>query len=292
MLGSVEAKTFPGSRKTYKIFPLIVKCIETAAIWAVAMEGATTQDVVKALLRLEVRYGEIKGISRDAGSNLLQGNINPPLVIRKDESAQRRLFGLIKEYTCPTDAQFRNYSERSTGLFKRAIKDLLEVKKDKHLPALTKSSWDLILELAADVCNKLPMGKLNDDYVCPGDLIRCGRNEIVIGETCSKLGQLDKMMKGLSQYYAVINHARNEMLRANLISFVKGNIREGTGKRTIVAEVGDLVLIKTSDFTKRGIYGVITEIHSEGTATVRTKDGDMKRAIGQLCPLAGNCLSR
>ena len=199
---------------------------------------------------------------------------------------------MVKEYTCPTDAQFRNYSERSTGLFKRAIKDLLEVKKDKNLPALTKSTWDLILELAADVCNKLPMGKLNDDYICPGDLIRCGRNEIVVEETCSKLGQLDKMMKGLSQYYAVINHARNEMLRANLISFVKGNIREGTGKKTIVAEVGDLVLVKTSDFTKRGMYGVITEIHGEGSATVHTKDGDMKRAIGQLCPLAGNCLSR
>ena len=57
-----------------------------------------------------------------------------------------------------------------------------------------------------------------------------------------------------------------------------------------MAEVGDLVLIKTTDFTKRGTYGVIKEIHGEGSATIRTKDGDMKRAIGQLCPLAGNCL--
>ena len=99
-------------------------------------------------------------------------------------------------------------------------------------------------------------------------------------------------MHRLSQYYAVMNHTRNEMLRANLVSFVKGNIKEGTGKKTIVAEVGDLVLVKTSDFTKRGTYGVITEIHGEGTATVRTKEGDMKRAIGQLCPLAGNYLTR
>ena len=142
------------------------------------------------------------------------------------------------------------------------------------------------------MCNKLPMGKFNDDYICPGDLIRCGRNEIVLEETCSKLGELDRMMKGLSQYYPVMNHTRNEMLRANLVSFVKGNIREGTGKKTIVAEVGDLVLVKTLDFTKRGTYGVITEIHGEGTATVHTKEGDMKRAIGQLCPLAGSYLTR
>ena len=73
-----------------------------------------------------------------------------------------------------THAQlFRNYSARSTGLFKRAINELLMVKKDKGLPTLTKSRWDLILELAADVCNKLPMGKYNDNYICPADLIRC-----------------------------------------------------------------------------------------------------------------------
>ena len=37
--------------------------------------------------------------------------------------------------------------------------------------------------------------------------------------------KLDNMMRGLAQYYAVVNHMRNEMLRANLISFVKGNIK-------------------------------------------------------------------
>ena len=96
----------------------------------------------------------------------------------------------------------------------------------------------------------------------------------------------------MSQYFAIVNHTRNEMLRANLLSFVKANIKEGTGKKTITAEVGDLVLINTSDFTKRGTYGVITEIHGEGTATVHTKEGDLKRAIGQLCPLAGSHLMR
>ena len=61
-------------------------------------------------------------------------------------------------------------------------------------------------------------------------------------------------------------------MRENLISFVKGNLKEGTGKRTIIAEPGDLVIIKTSDFTKRTIYGVIREINSEGTATIMAKE--------------------
>ena len=49
----------------------------------------------------------------------------------------------------------------------------------------------------------------------------------MIEETCSKLGELDRMIKGLAQYYAIVNHMRNKMLRANLISFVKANIKEG-----------------------------------------------------------------
>ena len=80
MLGSIEAKTFPQSRKTYKIHPLLVKCIQTGAVWTVAMEDTTTKEVIKGLLRLEVRYREINGISRDAGSNLLESNINPELM--------------------------------------------------------------------------------------------------------------------------------------------------------------------------------------------------------------------
>ena len=95
------------------------------------------------------------------------------------------------------------------------MNQLLEIKKDKGLPTLTKTSWDLILELEADVCNKLPMGRFNDGYLCPADLIGCGRNEIIIYETTSKLGELDKMMRGLAQYHSVVNHMRNEMLRAN-----------------------------------------------------------------------------
>ena len=74
---------------------------------------------------------------------------------------------------------------------------LTEVNKDKGLPMLTKTSWNLILELAADVCNKLPMGKYNNDfYLCPADLIG-NRNDIIVEETSSKLEELNCIMRGL-----------------------------------------------------------------------------------------------
>ena len=155
-----------------------------------------------------------------------------------------------KEYAGPTEVQLRNYSERSTGLFKGAIKDLPQTKKDRNIP-------DLVLEIAVDAHNKL--------------------------------GQLDMMMRGPPHYYAVMNHTRSEMSKASGISFEDGNTREGTGKETMVPEIGYLVLVKSSDFTKRGM---ITEIHREGAATVHTEDGDTKRGIGRLCPPTGNRLSR
>ena len=80
------------------------------------MESMDTKQVILCLLRLENRYGKIIGISRDSGSNMLEDNLNPKT---EDDT---RLFENINDYTAPVDAQFRNYSERSTGLLKKFMK--------------------------------------------------------------------------------------------------------------------------------------------------------------------------
>ena len=69
----------------------------------------------------------------------------------------------------------------------------------------------------------------------------------------SKLGQLDTMMRGPPQYFAVMKHTRSGMSRVSRINFEDENIKEGTGKETMVSEIGYLVLAKSSDFTKRGM---------------------------------------
>ena len=63
---------------------------------------------------------------------------------------------------------------------------------------------------------------------------------------------------------------------------MKGNLKEGTGKIIIKAEVGDLCLIKTSDYTKRGIYGVIRDSNDK---IRRNKEGNQP-----AMPLAGSHL--
>ena len=50
-LGAITTKPFPGSRKTVKTFPLLIKCINSAAIQVILMESMETKAVIMALLR-------------------------------------------------------------------------------------------------------------------------------------------------------------------------------------------------------------------------------------------------
>ena len=54
---------------------------------------------------------------------MLEENLNPKT---EDDT---RLFENIKDYTVLVDAQFRNYSERSTGLLKKFMKQTCGVGK-------------------------------------------------------------------------------------------------------------------------------------------------------------------
>ena len=131
--------------------------------------------------------GNSDGRSQNKGHNtgIDQDNINP-LVALQDEETPKRLLGLIEHYVAPTDAQHRNYSERSTRMFKRMMENLAQAKKDVGFPTLTKTSLDLIMLVASDACNKVPYGITEGVYVCPADLIGCRTNEIRIEETTSK----------------------------------------------------------------------------------------------------------
>ena len=202
----------------------------------------------------------------------------------------RRLLNITKQYVAPTDGQFRNYSERSMVMFKRMMGNLVKARKDVGFPALTKTSLDVILTVAADACNKVPYGVHEGVYICPSDILGYKDNQIRIEETASKLTDLNNMMKNLVQYFKIINGARNEILRQDLRSFSQGSLRDGKTKKELKPRIGDLVLVKDSENEKRGIYGVLNKLESEGTAIITTRKGEIKRAISQLIPLAAHCL--
>ena len=149
-LGAIVVKPFPGSRKTVKTFPLLIKCINSAAVQVILMETMETKAVIMSLLRLETRYGEIQGISRDSGSNLLEENLNP-----KTEDGQR-LFNIVRDYTAPVDGQFRNYPERSTSLLKKYLRQSCGIEKRDGIPTMLRSEVEFLMDMAASMVNRIP----------------------------------------------------------------------------------------------------------------------------------------
>ena len=73
-LGLIEVRMFARSRKTTKIFFLIVRCIDTGCISGVMMESMENKYLINGLLRLQLRFGKISKISKDQGANLLELN--------------------------------------------------------------------------------------------------------------------------------------------------------------------------------------------------------------------------
>ena len=134
---------------------------------------------------------------------------------------------------------FAIFSEHSTDMLNIMIHNLSGAKKDREIPPLPKSSLDLILLIAVDTCNKVPLGHSEGVYLCPADLLGCRTNEIRIETTASKLSNLDRMMEGLTQYFRIVNNTRNNILRENLKAFAPKKINLGKGVKEIQAEIGD-----------------------------------------------------
>ena len=98
-------------------------CRSTGASQVYLMEGSETSDVILAFLRLENRYGTtIRMVTMDAGTNLLEQNLNP---VVKEElweekgKEKKRLIECMTTVAHPTNNQFRNYCERNTSIIKR-----------------------------------------------------------------------------------------------------------------------------------------------------------------------------
>jgi hypothetical protein len=185
-LGAIITKPFPGSIKTVKTFPLLIKCINSAAVQVILMESMETKAILMALLRLETRYGEIQGISRDSGTNMLEENLNP-----KTEDAQR-LFNLVRDYTAPIDGQFRNYSERSTSLLKKYMRQSCGVEKKEGIPTMLRSEMEFLMDMAASMVNRIP-------YAFSKDLIIISPADVLWAQN------------------GIIYHSQNRSLKASMI---------------------------------------------------------------------------
>jgi len=66
----MEIKMFSESRKTSKVYPLIIRCLDTGAVAGVMMDSMESKSVINALLRAQMRFGKMTRIAEDQGTNL------------------------------------------------------------------------------------------------------------------------------------------------------------------------------------------------------------------------------
>ena len=78
-LGPLLIKGHSSDRKRNKYYILVVACISTGAITMYILDNYDTLSAILALMKLQCSYGKITHITADAGTNLLESNINLPL---------------------------------------------------------------------------------------------------------------------------------------------------------------------------------------------------------------------
>ena len=102
-LGPLLIKGHSSDRKRNKYYILVVACISTCAITMYILDNYDTLSAILALMKLQCSYGKITHISADAGTNLLESNLNLPLIGEEG----KKLFNLITSYRCPPQSAIK-----------------------------------------------------------------------------------------------------------------------------------------------------------------------------------------
>ena len=152
------------------------------------------------------RYGDLKLIARDSGTNLLETNINTKI----DSPDRTRLFGLIQDFTAPGDSQYRNYCERSVGLIKKYLYQACGLEKNEALPVMLKTEMEYLLETAASIVNRIPYTLSKDMvHVCPADTLFVGPKWDYLLIVKSKLRSINDMVSNLRVHKEEMEKIRN-----------------------------------------------------------------------------------
>ena len=125
-------------------------------------------------------------------------------------------------------------------------------------------------------------------FVSPADVIMQSDRIICVKRTASKMGDVNAMMSGLTQYVKMINALRTEMLESEIKAFRQATKEEGRIMGPVSPTVGDLVLIKSDVKTDYSRFGIIVELKSPTTLMIQTRFANGKkleeRPVSQVVP--------
>ena len=140
--------------KNIKKFPiLVVMCRQTGFVWHKLLYDWTSKSLTLALLLLQYRFGEIEDIISDRGKNLIPRNINPAIIVDKQE---KRLMSLVHTQT-PTGGQHENIVESRIKLIKQYCFNIMVKVKGERFKPLTMTQSDFIMATAINEVNNIPL---------------------------------------------------------------------------------------------------------------------------------------
>ena len=143
------------------------------------------------------------------------------------------LLGKVQEVQHFTDSQFRNYSERSTGMVKRYIREA--TKRVKH---------QTLLESISMMVKEVPM-KMDQKYlyVCPQDMLLGGSDGHFndLQETDNHLHGINKMIHKLREWRSLMQEIRLQQIQGELDQMKKAEVKTKRGL-AFTPRIGEIIM--------------------------------------------------
>ena len=275
-LGPLLVKPWVGSRQVIKKYPIIIKDVNFGGVFITLAEDLTTAQMLLSLLRLEQQYGKIHMISRDGGSDLLEGNLNPK-ILNKEHA---RLLGSVTDVAHLPDSQHRNYVERTVQVVKRFMRQVVGKAKGESLPTLLFSEWLYVLEKCARTVNEVPFKADSENlYVCPQDMLSPSEGMRNLEDTDSHLVSINQMVKRIRIYQEALWKARNDEIYADLKRLTAKRNKRSRGP-DILPQIGDIVMFSPKNKFDSTVYGKVTKV---GPQTIEFKTRENKVFTRPAC---------
>jgi hypothetical protein len=155
-----SAKLYKGSRKTTKLYALILVCLHTAATNALALEAIDTQSVVNAIERHAARYGMPAELYVDAGSQLAVLD-KFTFSIRDVDAILYDARGIRVFVATPKAHVERGRVEHKVKMFRQ----MLSKHEIKGSFSFTPLEWETIFAKMTNTLDDIPLAKGNSSNV-------------------------------------------------------------------------------------------------------------------------------
>ena len=268
-------------RKHHVVYPLLIQCITTKAIFIALMPDMKTSSVFRGLAECSYRYnGAIRRIYCDGGSNLLQKN----LFGNETEIVVRNNLG---------HSQFRNVSESST----RGVKKLLRELSGKEPRGLFELKH--IFEVIASVHNNTPfIVENNFSLYAPMDAVMpsVGIKKSMINEFTDCEGAMRDVQRlaRLGELYAA--KVREESVEDFITQKKLWSPKDFPGRDSLDVSVGDICVIVYNNeicvvkevgpqlvkVQLRGVSGTI-DVHKKNMGILVSRRMSQDKHLPEMC---------